>query len=148
MRKSVVFSVFFRDNGERICRARYEVQYHTDRRPCRIWRDGSAREYQQWCIRAVCVYQYMCAYQQHASLLECKQISEGAIFETSSRRVRDLWSVVVASIITATIGSEFIGISIKTTLVFSLVNESSFFVNSKRFWKSLLERARIVLAWI
>lgn len=41
------------------------------------------------------------------------RISEGAIFETSRRRAGDLRSLVVASIITATIVPEFIGISIK-----------------------------------
>lgn len=54
------FPGFFRDNGERVCGARYEVQYHMDGRPCRIWRDGSPREYQQWCIRAVCVPVCVC----------------------------------------------------------------------------------------
>lgn len=44
---------------------------------------------------------------------DAPRISEGAIFETSSRRAGDLRSLVVASIITATIVREFIGISIK-----------------------------------
>lgn len=105
--------------GERARGTRYEAQYHTDDRPCRIWRDGSRREYQQhdqqWCTSGaacVCVRVWAEASPPRGPR-ERARISEGAIFETSGRRARDLRSAVVASIITATIVPEFIGISIK-----------------------------------
>lgn len=78
----------------------------------------------------------MCVH-QHAQTSplkpECARISEGAIFETSSRRARDLRSVVVASIITATIGSKFIGISIKATrtLVHIFFGQREFFLSNR-----------------
>lgn len=74
--------------------------------------DNTTRPTMVYCIRMTCV----CASQRtHASPLRYQRISEGAIFEVSSRRVGDLRSVVVASIITATIVPEFIGISIKAS---------------------------------
>lgn len=116
-KRSPVFSGFFsmeRRESERagpVMRPRY----HTDGRPCRIWRDGSPREYeqqhdQQWCSTVrMCACVRACVWIgcTRSSLLlllllilllfflepetrDAPRISEGAIFETSSRRARDL----------------------------------------------------------
>jgi len=92
----------------------------------------------------VCVRALACT---HVSLQvsQCARISEGTIFETSSRRARDLQLVVVVSIITAVIGSKFIGISIKVTRMLVRIFFEQQRFKSKRF--SFLERVRIGLSW-
>lgn len=133
MQKSVVFSGFFptwrwRERGPVM-------------RPSTTWTGGLAaygetallentdnttRPTMVYCIRTACV----CASQHtHASPLGYQRISEGAIFEMSSRRVWDLRSVIVASIITATIVPEFIGISIKASTCVSS-DRWAFFLSS------------------
>jgi len=117
-----IFRPFFpRDDGERVRGTRYEVQYHTDgaalphmarRLSSRVPTTRPTMVYERRCV---------CASELCRPLLlghlECARISEGAIFEMSSRRARDLRSAVVASIITATIVPVFIGISIKAARV-------------------------------
>lgn len=108
------------------------VKYHTVRRPCRIWRDGSplsrptTQHGRQWrtCIRDVLACVFVCA---HASLRasqrrrDALRISEGAIFEASGCRVGDLRLLVVAPIITATIAPRSIAISIKAAQAFTRI---------------------------
>lgn len=126
------FPDFFRDNGERVRGARYEIQYRGLTALPHMARRLSSRA-------PTMVHTSLCAcacISMHTPPFEpeCARISEGAIFETSGRRARDLRSAVVIPIITATIGSEFIGISIKAarTLVHIFCGQREFllFVNS------------------
>lgn len=115
----------------------YEVQYHTDgglaaygETALRENTDNTTRHTNNSVLYTsgvcVCVCISTCA--RYSSRVRASaRISEGAIFEMSSRRAWDLRSVVVASIITATIVPEFIGISINAARAYFLIDEPSSF---------------------
>jgi len=117
-RKSIVFSGFFSHGRQKSTRGplwgpvpdgwsalphmarRLSSRVPTTTRPTMVY------------TACVCAWA-LCACLSSRESREFARILEGAIFETCSRRAKDLRSVVVASIITATIVSEFIGINIK-----------------------------------